>query len=90
MKIPLVRPMPTVGNPELEELVKYFNETLGFCPNSVLTMQHRPEIAKAFVNLNMAVMKNDGRLSCLAFSTGGMILWEQNWKVQRWNREIFI
>ena len=63
MKTPLVKPLPTVGNPELEELVKFFNETLGFCPNSVLTMQHRPGIAKAFVNLNMAVMKNEGRVS---------------------------
>ena len=63
MKQPLVNPLPTVGNPELEELVKFFNETLGFCPNSVLTMQRRPHIAKAFVNLNMAVMKNEGRVT---------------------------
>lgn len=63
MKTPLVKPLPTFGNPELEELVKFFNETLGFCPNSVLTMQHRPGIAKAFVNLNIAVMKNEGGVS---------------------------
>ena len=63
MKTPLVKPLPTFGNPELEELVKFFNETLGFCPNSVLTMQHRPGIAKAFVNLNSAVMKNEGGVS---------------------------
>lgn len=63
MKKPLVQPLSTVNNPELEELVQFFNETLGFCPNSVLTMQRRPHIAKAFVNLNMAVMKNDGRVT---------------------------
>ncbi len=60
---PLVNPISTIDNPELEALVKFFNETLGFCPNSVLTMQHRPHIAKAFVNLNMAVMENHGRVT---------------------------
>jgi len=63
MQKTLVQPLSTVTNPELEELVQFFNETLGFCPNSVLTMQRRPGIAKAFVNLNMAVMQNDGRVT---------------------------
>ncbi len=63
MKKPLVQPLSTVNNPELEQLVQFFNETLGFCPNSVLTMQHRPHLAKAFVNLNMAVMQNEGRVT---------------------------
>lgn len=63
MKSPLVKPLSTVNNPELKQLVQFFNETLGFCPNSVLTMQHRPHIATAFVNLNMAVMKNEGRVT---------------------------
>ncbi|MDZ4822943.1 MAG: carboxymuconolactone decarboxylase family protein [Flavobacteriales bacterium] len=63
MKNPLVHPISTIDNPELEELVQFFNETLGFCPNSVLTMQHRPHLAKAFVNLNMAVMQNEGRVT---------------------------
>ncbi|CAN5136211.1 carboxymuconolactone decarboxylase family protein [soil metagenome] len=63
MQQPLVQPLSTVNNPELEELVQFFNETLGFCPNSVLTMQRRPHLAKAFVNLNMAVMQNEGRIS---------------------------
>ena len=63
MKKPLVQPLSTVNNPELEELVKFFNETLGFCPNSVLTMQRRPHLAKAFVILKMPVMQNDGRVA---------------------------
>jgi uncharacterized peroxidase-related enzyme len=63
MKAPLVNPKLTVDHPELKQLVTFFNETLGFCPNSVLTMQHRPAIALAFVNLNMAVMKNEGRVT---------------------------
>jgi uncharacterized peroxidase-related enzyme len=62
-KMPLVKPLSPDANEEVAELARFFNETLGFCPNSVLTMQHRPEIAKAFIALNMSVMKNHGRVS---------------------------
>lgn len=63
MKQPLVTPLSPEGDPELMELVKFFNETLGFCPNSVLTMEHRPAISKAFIRLNKAVMANEGRVT---------------------------
>jgi len=59
----LVKPLATDENAEVAELAKFFNETLGFCPNSVLTMQRRPAIAKAFINLNMAVMANEGTVT---------------------------
>ena len=59
----LINPIHTIEDAETKELVKFFNETLGFCPNSVLTMQKNPGIAKAFINLNMAVMKNHGSLT---------------------------
>jgi uncharacterized peroxidase-related enzyme len=61
--MPLVDPLPSDSNPEVRELARFFNETLGFCPNSVLTMQRRPAIAKAFISLNMAVMENKGRVT---------------------------
>jgi len=61
--MPLVSPLATNENEEVVELAKFFNETLGFCPNSVLTMQRRPAIAKAFINLNMAVMANEGKVT---------------------------
>lgn len=61
--MPLVNPLSQDADEELRELVSFFNETLGFCPNSVLTMQHRPNIAKAFISLNVAVMENKGRVS---------------------------
>ena len=61
--MPLVNPLAPDANPEVAELARFFNETLGFCPNSVLTMQHRPAIAKAFIELNMAVMENKGRVT---------------------------
>lgn len=61
--MPLVTPLPPDHDPEVADLARFFNETLGFCPNSVLTMQRRPAIAKAFIGLNMAVMQNQGRVT---------------------------
>ena len=61
--MPFVEPLAQDANPEVAELARFFNETLGFCPNSVLTMQRRPAIAKAFIQLNMAVMENKGRVT---------------------------
>ena len=61
--MPLVKPLASNENAEVAKLAKFFNETLGFCPNSVLTMQIRPAIAEAFINLNMAVMENKGRVT---------------------------
>jgi uncharacterized peroxidase-related enzyme len=59
----LVTPLAPNHDLETKELAEFFNETLGFCPNSVLTMQHRPAISKAFINLNKAVMANEGRVT---------------------------
>lgn len=61
--MPLVKPLNADHDPETKELAAFFNETLGFCPNSVLTMQRRPAISKAFINLNKAVMANEGRVT---------------------------
>ncbi|NHZ71830.1 MAG: carboxymuconolactone decarboxylase family protein [Aquificales bacterium] len=59
----LVSPLPGDFDDEVAELARFFNETLGFCPNSVLTMQRRPAIARAFIGLNKAVMENHGRVT---------------------------
>jgi uncharacterized peroxidase-related enzyme len=61
--MPLVTPLPLGTDPEVAELAQYFHTTLGFPPNSVLTMQRRPGIARAFIALNKAVMTNQGRLT---------------------------
>lgn len=61
--MPLVTPLSADHDLETKELAAFFNETLGFCPNSVLTMQRRPAISKAFINLNKAVMANEGRVT---------------------------
>lgn len=59
----LVEPLAADHDAEVAELARFFNETLGFPPNSVLTMQRRPAIAKAFIALNKAVMENKGRVT---------------------------
>ena len=61
--MPLVKPLSSDSNLEIKDLAKFFNETLGFCQNYVLTMQIRPDIASAFINLNKAVMDNNGKVS---------------------------
>jgi uncharacterized peroxidase-related enzyme len=61
--MPLVTPLFSEHDLETKELAEFFNETLGFCPNSVLTMQRRPAISKEFINLNKAVMANEGRVT---------------------------
>tara|TARA_B110000879_G_scaffold30749_1_gene41956 strand:- start:1628 stop:2230 length:603 start_codon:yes stop_codon:yes gene_type:complete len=70
--MPLVTPLSSEHDLETKELAEFFNETLGFCPNSVLTMQRRPAISKAFINLNKAVMANEGRVTS---SLKRMIAW---------------
>ena len=61
--MPLVTPLSADHDETTQELADFFNETLGFCPNSVLTMQRRPAISRAFINLNKAVMANEGRVT---------------------------
>ncbi len=61
--MPLVKPLDPHHDKETKELAEFFDETLGFCPNSILTMQHRPAISKAFITLNKAVMANEGRVT---------------------------
>lgn len=61
--MPLVPPLPADHSPQVAELDAFFSQTLGFTPNSVLTMMRRPEIADAFMRLNKAVMSNGGRVT---------------------------
>ncbi len=56
--MPLVAPLPADHDEQVRELAEFFHETLGFIPNSVLTMQRRPAIARAFMELNKAVMES--------------------------------
>ncbi len=63
MKQPLVMPLDRNATEEAAEMAKFYEETLGFTPNSLFTMMHRPRIATAFLEMNQAVMENKGRVT---------------------------
>jgi len=63
MKTPLVQPLDRSVNKEMAEMADFYEETLGFTPNSLFTMMHRPRISEAFMEMNKAVMENKGRVT---------------------------
>ena len=54
--MPHVEPLPWEANPQFIERFQHYQNTRGFVPNSILTMQRRPAIAQAFMDLNKAVL----------------------------------
>lgn len=54
--MPRVAPLSRADHPEFEDLYQGAEASLGFVPNSILTMARRPEIARAFAGLGRAVM----------------------------------
>lgn len=54
--MPHVDPLPWEANPQFRERFQHYQDTRGFVPNSILTMQRRPAIAQAFMDLNRAVL----------------------------------
>ena len=63
MKQPLVKPLDRKATAQADEMASFYEETLGFTPNSLFTMMHRPRMAAAFVEMNQAVMENKGRVT---------------------------
>ena len=55
-----LQPLPADTHPELAGDFKIFEDILGFVPNSLLTMQRRPEMVQGFGVLTRAVMADDG------------------------------
>jgi uncharacterized peroxidase-related enzyme len=55
-------PLPPEHTPELKAHFDFFLGTLGFTPNSVLTMQRRPKLVQAFAQLNAALMDPAGEV----------------------------
>ena len=54
--MPHLDPLPWEANPQFRERFQHYQDTRGFVPNSILTMQRRPSIAQAFMDLNRAVL----------------------------------
>jgi uncharacterized peroxidase-related enzyme len=55
-------PLPPETTPELKPHFDFFLGTLGFTPNSVLTMQRKPKLAQALAVMNAAVMDPEGEV----------------------------
>jgi len=55
-------PLPPEHTPELKEQFDSFFKSLGFVPNSVLTMQRNPKLVLAFVTLQGAVWGPDSEV----------------------------
>jgi uncharacterized peroxidase-related enzyme len=54
--MPHIDPLPWEASPQFRERFQHYQNTRGFVPNSILTMQRRPAIAQAFMDLNRAVL----------------------------------
>ncbi len=60
--MPRLPPLSPDTTPELKDHFDFFLGTLGFTPNSVLTMQRKPRLVQAFAQLNAAVMDPAGEV----------------------------
>jgi uncharacterized peroxidase-related enzyme len=57
-----LEPLSADTTPELKAHFDFFLGTLGFTPNSVLTMQRKPKLVQALAQLNAAVMDPGGEV----------------------------
>ena len=59
---PRLAPLPPEHSPELADQFASFFKTLGFVPNSVLTMQRKPALVRAFVAMQAAIWSPDSKV----------------------------
>ena len=59
---PRLAPLPPARSPELKEQFDSFFKSLGFVPNSVLTMQRKPKLVRAFVAMQGAIWDPEGKV----------------------------
>jgi alkylhydroperoxidase family enzyme len=59
---PRLAPLSPDHSPELAEQFASFLKSLGFVPNSVLTMQRKPKLVQAFVHLKSVIWESDSRV----------------------------
>jgi uncharacterized peroxidase-related enzyme len=60
--VPRLAPLPAEATPALKPHFDFFLGTLGFTPNSVLTMQRKPKLVQALAQLNAAAMDPEGEV----------------------------
>jgi uncharacterized peroxidase-related enzyme len=59
----LIDPLPAGSVPELEDILQLFRTVNGYEPNSLLTMQRRPAIVRALVDLHKAIIATESRVT---------------------------
>lgn len=59
---PRLAALPRDANPELKDAFAAYVKSLGFVPNSVLIMQRKPKLVKAFTALTAAVWDPEGEV----------------------------
>jgi hypothetical protein len=52
---PRIKPLPPEQSPKLKEQFETMQKILGFVPNSILIMQHKPKLAMALAQMTAAV-----------------------------------
>ena len=62
MTVGRLEPLSPEHTPELRSLFDSFRRTLGFIPNSALTMQRKPKLLAAFVSLQAALWEPDSKV----------------------------
>ena len=60
--LPKPRLAPLAPDPQFTELFAAFDKSLGFVPNSVLIMQRKPKLVRAFMGLLAAVWDPEGEV----------------------------
>jgi uncharacterized peroxidase-related enzyme len=59
---PHLQPLPPEQTPELREQFDTMRKNLGFVPNSILIMQRKPKMAKAFAQMTASIWDPDGEV----------------------------
>jgi uncharacterized peroxidase-related enzyme len=60
--LPRIAPLPPEHTPELKDQFETMRKNLGFVPNSILIMQRKPKMAKAFAQLTASVWDPEGKV----------------------------
>ena len=58
--LPRIAPLPPEHTPELKDQFETMRKNLGFIPNSILIMQRKPKMAKAFAQMTASVWDPEG------------------------------
>jgi len=59
---PRLEPLTLEHSPELKEQFETMRRNLGFVPNSILIMQRKPKMAKAFAQLTASIWDPEGKV----------------------------